>query len=154
MKMRKLKRIFASLIEVGEDEKFLQIIHTVENIVAKVLSLTLLVVIIVALFDLIIFLFDELLTHPVGFFNTTLIEIFGLFLNILIALELLENVSAYLRKHIFHVELVIATSLIAVARKIIIFDFKTYSSSDLIALSLGIFALSLSYWLVRRMNPN
>jgi uncharacterized membrane protein (DUF373 family) len=98
-------------------------------------------------------LFQSLFTSPVGFFNTTVIEILGLFLNILIALELLENITAYLRKHVFHLELVIATSLIAVARKIIIFDLDKYSGVDLVALAAAIFALSISYWLVRRLNP-
>jgi len=46
------------------------------------------------------------------------------FLNVLIALEILENITAYLRKHVVQVELVIVTSIIAVARKIIILDFE------------------------------
>ncbi|RMF24401.1 MAG: hypothetical protein D6756_07045, partial [Cyanobacteria bacterium J083] len=82
----------------------------------------------------------------------TVVELFGLFLNILIALELLENITAYLKKHIVQLELVIVTSLIAIARKIIIFDLSKYSNNDLIALSIGILALAVSYWLVKRAN--
>jgi uncharacterized membrane protein (DUF373 family) len=89
-----------------------------------------------------------------GFFNKTLIEIFGLFLNILIALELLENITAYLKKHIVQVELVVVTALIAVARKIIIFDSNKYDKNDLIALANASLALSVSYWLIRRMNQS
>jgi len=51
-------------------------------------------------------------------------------LNVLIALEILEN-TAYLRKHVVQVELVIVTSIIAVARKIIILDFEKTSGTDL-----------------------
>ncbi|MFN7338977.1 MAG: phosphate-starvation-inducible PsiE family protein, partial [bacterium] len=91
-------------------------------------------------------------TEPVGFFSKTLIEIFGLFLNILIALELLENVTAYLRKHIVQVELVVVTALIAISRKIIIFDPNKYSKDDLIALTVGTLALAASYWLIRKVN--
>jgi uncharacterized membrane protein (DUF373 family) len=82
-----------------------------------------------------------------------LIELFGLFLNILIALELLENITAYLKKHIVQVELVIVTSLIAISRKIIIFDLQKYSSNDLLFLSLATLFLSISYWIIRRLNP-
>jgi uncharacterized membrane protein (DUF373 family) len=103
----------------------------------------------VALVDLVIYLFAKLQSEPVGFFNTTVIEIFGVFLNILIALELLENITAYLQKQILQVQLVIVTSLIAVARKIIIFDLdKENSEQKLISLGIAILALSISYLLV------
>lgn len=53
---------------------------------------------------------------------------------------------------VVQVELVIVTSLIAVARKIIIFDFSKYSGMELIGLSLAIFALAISYWIIRLVN--
>lgn len=134
------------------DENFLKGIHKIENLVSKVLSVALVAVILVSLGDLIIFLWKDLIIEPVGFFSQTLIEIFGLFLNILIALELLENITAYLKKHVVQVELVIVTSLIAVARKIIIFDLSKATALDLIGLAFAILALSISYWLIRRMN--
>lgn len=151
--MKRKRGVLPKLLKLGDDHNFLKIVEVIEAIASKVLSIALLIVILVALVDLIVVLFQSLFASPIGLFNTTIIEVFGLFLNILIALELLENVTAYLRKHVFHVELVIATSLIAVARKIIIFDLNKYSSVDLIALAAAIFALAISYWLVRRLNP-
>ncbi|CCH95312.1 conserved membrane hypothetical protein [Microcystis aeruginosa PCC 9432] len=151
-----LKQIRKLLINFGQqwrDEDFMRSIHLIENIVSKVLSVALIVVIIVSLYDLVVILIQDLFTtEPVGFFSKTLIEIFGLFLNILIALELLENVTAYLRKHIVQVELVVVTALIAISRKIIIFDPKKYSKDDLIALTVGTLALAASYWLIRKVN--
>ena len=108
--------------------------------------------ILISLADLIILLVKDLLSNPTGFFAKTLIDIFGLFLNILIALELLENITAYLKKHVVQVELVIVTSLIAVARKIIIFDFNKYDNMDLLALGVAILALSFSYLLIKLTN--
>lgn len=151
---RQWKKLGQRLSESSKDENFLDLIHKVENVVSKVLSIALLVVITISLIDLMTILGQELLVEPVGFFNTTLLDIFGLFLNILIALELLENITAYLRNHIVQVELVIVTSLIAVARKIIIFDFARYENLDLIALGFAILALSVSYWLIRRLNKS
>ena len=136
-----------------KNENFLKLIHKVENIVSKLLSLALIAVILVSIFDLLIVLSKDLFsTEPVGFFNRTLIEIFGLFLNILIALELLENITAYLKKHIVQVELVVVTALIAVARKIIIFDPTKYEKDDLIALAIGSLALAASYGIIRWIN--
>jgi uncharacterized membrane protein (DUF373 family) len=141
---------------MSEDENFLGFLKLIESLVSKVLSIAMVIVIVVAITDLGIFLFQNLFISPVGFFNKTLIQIFGLFLNVLIALELLENITAYLKKHVIQVELVIVTSLIAVARKIIIFDFSKASGIDLIGLAIAIFSLSISYWLIRRLNskPN
>lgn len=151
--MKKLDNFLIEIKEITKDDKFLRYIHKTENIVSKVLSLALIIVILVSLIDLVIILVrDLLIVAPVGFFNKTLIEIFGLFLNILIALELLENVTSYLKKHIVQVELVVVTALIAVARKIIIFDPKQYDKIDLIALAVASLALSASYWLIRRIN--
>lgn len=151
--MTKPKRgVFGLFKEATTDDSYLKFIHWVENFVAKTLSLTLSIVILIALGDLVFFLIQDVASDPKGFYNKSLIELFGSFLNILIALELLENITAYLKKHIVQLELVIVTSLIAVARKIIIFDFQKYSNSDLMALGVAIICLAASYWLVRRIN--
>lgn len=141
------------LKEAFKDNNFLKIVHLTENIVSKILSLGIIIVIFVSLIDLIFILARDLfVAGQLGFFGTTIIEIFGLFLNILIALELLENITVYLRKHILQLELVLTTALIAVARKIIIFDPKQYEKIDLIALGIAIICLSASYWLVRKSH--
>lgn len=151
--MRKLKRFFKKVGRLWNYNQFMNIAEGIETIVAKILTIALLIVILVALIDLVMVLGNNLLSSPpFGVYHKTLLETFGLFLNILIALELLDNITAYLRKNIFHVELVIATSLIAIARKIIIFDLKNFSGNDLIALAIAILALSISYWLVRKLN--
>lgn len=147
-----IKNLLRQIAAAGKDENFLNLVHILEGVISKVLSIAMLIVIIVSVADLTILLSRELFTEPVGFFDTTLIELFGLFLNILIALELLENISAYLKKHIIQVELVIVTSLIAVARKLIILDLAKTSGIQLIGLAIAIFALSVSYWIVRSSN--
>lgn len=140
------------IVAVGKDENFLALIKKIENLVSKVLSLVMVIVILVAVFDLGIVIVKQLFTPSYGFLGRTLIDIFGLFLNVLIALEILENITAYLRKHIIQVELVIVTSIIAVARKIIILDFEKTSGIDLIGLAVAIFSLAISYWIIRRTN--
>ena len=85
-------------------------------------------------------------------FSQTLFKIFGLFLNVLIALEILENITAYLKKHVLQVELVIVTSLIAIARKIIILDLKATEGIEIIGLGIAILSLSISYLIIRSSN--
>ncbi|MCD8487375.1 phosphate-starvation-inducible PsiE family protein [Kamptonema cortianum] len=148
--MRWFKKFIRNLtISDPDNEHFLKFIHRLEVIVSKILSLLMIGIIFVSLFDLVSFLVQQVFSPPTGFFNRTLFEIFGLFLNVLIALELLENITAYLQRNVIHVELVIVTSLIAVARKVIIFDLEKKQAIDLIALALTILALSISYLLIR-----
>ncbi|NCJ05866.1 hypothetical protein GS597_04940 [Synechococcales cyanobacterium C] len=132
-----------------QDEQYLKMLKALEALIAKVLSLALMGVILASVVDLMILLIKDLLAQPYGLLETTLLELFGLFLNILIALELLENITAYLSKHGVQVSLVVATALIAVARKLIIFDFSTASSNMLTGLAIAIFSLSVSYWLIK-----
>ncbi len=143
-----------SIRYVISDRGFLRMVGKLESIVSKALSIAMIVVVIVIVFDLYLYLINDLTSSPLGSFSTTLVEVLGLFLNVLIALEVLENITAYLQEHVVQVELVIATSLTAVARKIIIFDFSKNTSTELLALSAGIFALSLSYLIVRNFSSH
>ena len=147
------KKINNSIAKIFSDESFLKLLHLIENFAAKILSLALCVVMLVAIFDLIMFLIKDISSDPTGFYNKSLIELFGLFLNILIALALLENITAYLKRHIVQVELVVVTALIAIARKIIIFDLKEYSGQDLLSLAIAILCMSVAYWIIRQLNP-
>jgi uncharacterized membrane protein (DUF373 family) len=150
--MRFLRSLNTWFRSSASDDNFLLQLKRVETLVSKVLSLAMVAVLLVLVIDLCVILAKELIAEPYGFFTTSLIEIFGLFLNVLIALEILENITAYLKKHVIQVELVIATSLTAVARKIIIFDIKTTPAPYLIGLALAVLALAFSYWIVRRTN--
>ncbi|MEG4107949.1 phosphate-starvation-inducible PsiE family protein [Microcoleus sp. S13_C5] len=147
-----LKKIFRQISKLGNEENFLHFTESVEVIISKILSLAMILVIIVSVCDLLIFLGKELVNHSDSLLKDTLFVIFGLFLNVLIALEILENITAYLKKHVIQVELVIVTSLIAVSRKIIILDLEKKTAADLIGLATAIFALSISYLIVRYTN--
>ena len=149
----KSKTQLIKLASLFGDDVFLEVLHFFERLIAKILSASLIVVIFVSIVDLIKYLYSDLFgQHPIGFFGTTLIEVFGLFLNILIAMELLENISGYLKRNVIQVELVIVTSIIAVARKIIIFDFNKYSEMQLGALVVATLGLSASYWLLKQVG--
>ncbi|MEG4500295.1 phosphate-starvation-inducible PsiE family protein [Microcoleus sp. F10-C6] len=147
-----LKKIFRQISRLGNEANFLHFTESVEVIISKILSLAMILVIIVSVCDLLVFLAKELVNHTDNLLKDTLFAIFGLFLNVLIALEILENITAYLKKHVIQVELVIVTSLIAVSRKIIILDLEKKTAADLIGLAIAIFALSISYLIVRYTN--
>jgi len=115
------------------------------------------VVIFAAMVDVGRYVITDLISPPYGQFSTDLVRIFGLFLNVLVALEILENITAYLRTDVSAqiVELVIVTALIAIARKIIILNIdQAQTVPKLVGLALSILAVTISYWIIRRQNRN
>jgi uncharacterized membrane protein (DUF373 family) len=150
--MRVFRQLFNPLIDKQKNENFVCFLDKVEDFFAKILSLFMIGVICFAIIDLAVVLVQELISRPIGGFSYSLLKIFGLFLNVLIALEIGQNIMSYLSNHIIQIEMVIITSLIAVARKIIILDFEKISDSELFALAAAIVALAICYWLVRRTN--
>ncbi len=77
-----------------------------------------------------------------------LLEIFGMFLLVLIGVELLETVKMYFTQKTVHVEVVLTVALIAIARKVIILDIKKVPSLTLIGIAAIIVALSAGYYLL------
>ena len=121
-----------------------------EMIVVSLLALMMLAVL-VSTVELAIIIFQQLMKPPVFLLNIEeLIEIFGFFLMVLIGLELLESIKAYLQEDRIHAEVVFLVALVAVSRKVIILDYKETPLEMLYGMSALIVALGIGYFLVRR----
>jgi uncharacterized membrane protein (DUF373 family) len=93
----------------------------------------------------------DIVTEPVLLLDINeLLDIFGMFLLVLIGIELLETIKAYLAESKFHLEVVLMVAMIAIARKVIILDVKELSSLTLIGIAAIIIALSAGYYLIQR----
>jgi len=79
-----------------------------------------------------------------------LLDVFGFFMLILIGVELLETIRAYLNEHEVHVEIVLEVALIAVARKVVIIDVKEYSPETLLAIAAIVLSLAGAYYLQKQ----
>lgn len=99
---------------------------------------------------------NDIITPPVFLLDISeLLDVFGMFLLVLIGIELLETVKMYLTEKAVHVEIVFMVALIAIARKVIILDIKETSSLTLIGIGVIIIALSAGYYLLtRKRNGN
>ncbi|KLK88073.1 hypothetical protein SZ63_03110 [Methanoculleus sediminis] len=76
-----------------------------------------------------------------------LFDLLGYFLLVLIGLELLETIKAYLDRGEFHVEVILLVAIIAIARKVILLN--TSTAGELIGIALVVIALSGGYYLIR-----
>jgi uncharacterized membrane protein (DUF373 family) len=81
-----------------------------------------------------------------------LIEIFGYFLLVLIGVELLETLRAYLKKDVIHVRVVLEVALIAMARKAIIEEPHLVPPLTLFAVAALILALGIAFYFERQTN--
>jgi uncharacterized membrane protein (DUF373 family) len=101
--------------------------------------------------ELAVILFHQLMKPPVLLLSMTeMLEVFGFFLMVLIGLELLETIRAYLQEDRVHVEVVLLVALVAVSRKVIVLKYKELTPEMLYGMSALIVALGIGYFLVRR----
>lgn len=133
------------------DRRFLGAIHSYERQLAKVLALLLAVVIGFATIELLLQSGIKIAQWQTDWFDGSLIKLLDRLLLIFIALEVLQNVTAYLRDQVVQIELVLLTALTAVARKVIVLPPGTENKGVLMA-SFGIIVVGLAaaYWLVRQ----
>jgi uncharacterized membrane protein (DUF373 family) len=95
---------------------------------------------------------NDIITPPVILLEIDeLLDIFGLFLLVLIGVELLETIKTYLKENVVHIEVVLTVAMIAIARKVIILDVKDLSPMTLVGIAAIILALALAQRYFRRV---
>lgn len=128
-------------------EKFLK--HF-EKVVVIALIAMMVLIILLATIELGWIILRDIITQPYVLLEIDeLLDIFGFFLLILIGVELLETIKAYLSEHVVHTEIVMEVALIAIARKVIILDVKDLPSLTLFGIAAIILALAVAYSLER-----
>ncbi len=138
-------------MDLFSDQRFLRVIHSYERQLAKILALLLAVVIGVATFELLLNSGVKVMQWQTDWFDGGLIKLLDRLLLIFIALEVLQNVTAYLRDQVVQIELVLLTALTAVARKVIVLPPGTENKAPLMAgFGLIVVGLAAAYWLIRK----
>lgn len=131
----------------------LRLIEKTQDVILYALAVFSLILLTVVTLETGYSFFRELLLNPGGIADPkTIFEVLGAFLTVLIIVELSENILAYLQDHVLNVEVAVTTALIAVARKIIIFNFDDGSPENLFSLAAGAFSLALAYYLLQKVR--
>jgi uncharacterized membrane protein (DUF373 family) len=126
-------------------------LHKFERIVVATLILMLALVILLSLVELGWVLVREISKPPIFILEIhELLELFGLFLLVLIGIELLETMKKYYTEGRVELDVIISVSLIALGRKIITMDPKAYDPLTLVGLAAIILALIAGYWVINR----
>ena len=123
-----------------------------EDTVIKSLIVMMVVVVLISTIELGWIIIKDIITPPVFFLEIPeLKEIFGFFLLIVIGVELLETIKAYLDQRVIHVEIVLEVALIAIARKVIILDMDKYPGSPIMGIAALILSLVIAFLIIKRI---
>jgi uncharacterized membrane protein (DUF373 family) len=128
-----------------------EILKKFERIVVLTLIVMMMVVVALATVELGWIIVKDIISPPIFLMEIKeLLEIFGFFMLVLIGVELLETIKAYLVEGVIHVEIVLEVALIAVARKVIILDLEKYGSLTLVGIAAVVIALAIASYAVKR----
>ncbi len=117
--------------------------------VIRILAIMMMFVVVMCVADVGFVLYEKLTSPPLYFLNLNdIFAVFASFLAVLIAIEIFANITLYLRDDVIHIRLVVATALMAIARKVIVLDFTAIDPQYVYATGVVVLALGITYFLV------
>lgn len=137
-------------LPVQHEDPFIQLLHRTIRLGLKFLAFLMVIVILFGIIDVVYVIFEKITQPPFMLLTINdMLETFGAFLAVLIAVEIFLNITVYIRSDVIPVNLVVATALMAICRKIIVFDYKGLSSEYVSASAMVVIALGITYWLIQ-----
>lgn len=138
--------------DVGDP--LIRILHGAIRICIKMLAVLMVLVIFLGVLDVVYHLYDALKEPPILHLTVSeIFEIFGAFMVVLIAVEIFVNIRLYLGSNTLPIQLVVATALMAIARKVIVLDITDTPAEYVFAIGVVTLALGVTYWLVSGSAP-
>lgn len=145
----RLKVIGQGELGINEDDPMMNVLHRIIRGAVRVLAVLMVLTILWGVIDVVMVLYGKILLPSFEDLRPRdIIVVFGAFLAVLIAIEIFMNITLYLRDDVIHVRLVVATALIAIARKVIILDFEKIEPPYIFATAAVVLALGVVYWLM------
>jgi uncharacterized membrane protein (DUF373 family) len=138
-------------LEDKSGDPFIGFLHRIIRVAVKVLAALMVMVIVWGIGDVVYVLYQRLMAPPFLLLSIgDILATFGAFLAVLIAIEIFINITLYLKTNVIPVRLVVATALMAISRKVIIFDFGEITPLFVLATAAVVFALGITYWLITK----
>jgi len=130
------------------------ILKKYEKAIIQALMVMMAIVLGLATLDLGWLIIKDIIMPPLFLLSVDqLLEIFGLFMLVVIGIELLETImKTYITQGQPHYEVVLSVAIIAIARKVIILDLKQMDSWSLIGIASVVIALTLGYFLMKKSH--
>lgn len=133
------------------EDPFIGFLHRIIRFAVRVLAVLMVLVIVWGIGDVVYVLYQRIISPPFLLLSINdILATFGAFLAVLIAIEIFINISMYLKTDVIPVRLVVATALMAISRKVIIFDFEKITPPFLLGTAAVVLALGVTYWLISK----
>ena len=131
-----------------------KIFHGFEKGLAAVLLLLISIVAALAVVELCFLLYRDLVGLRIFLLNERgMFDLFGMFLIVLIAIELMASIHMYMKDKSVHAELMLLIAVTALTRKVVVLDADAQDPMYLIGLAALLGTLIGGYYLVRRLGP-
>lgn len=137
------------------EDKLLSYLNTLIKFAVKVLAILMVLVIFLGVADVVYVMYQQMMKPPFLLLEiSSIFKTFAAFLAVLIAIEIYQNIVLYLRTDVIPIKLVIATALMAIARKVIILDFKVLTPMYIFATASVVIALGITYYLIGKQHKD
>jgi uncharacterized membrane protein (DUF373 family) len=140
-------------LPMEHEDPFIRFLHLSIRSGVKVLAFLMVLVIMLGILDVVFVMYEKMSEPP--YFHLSInemLETFGAFLAVLIAIEIFLNITLYIRSDVIPVKLVVATALMAISRKVIVFDYHHLDPAYVSSSALVVIALGITYWLLDKKH--
>ncbi len=135
------------------EEPLIRFLHRIIRLAVKVLAVLMVILILWGVCDIVYVFYQRLKAPPLFLLNINdLFQAFGAFMAVLIAIEIFINIRLYLGTEILPIQLVVATALMAIARKVIVLDLTKLTADYLLGIAAVVIALGITYWLITKKS--
>lgn len=122
-----------------------------EKAISFILVILMVIVVISATLELGVTLFKSLTENPGIFLGLAqLFDIFGMFMLVLIAIELMSSIYVYCTDKVVYLEMMFLIAITAVTRKIVVLDAKAIDPLTVIGIAFVLAALVAGYYVVKK----
>ena len=146
-----MRKIAQEELSLDEKDWVMKILHRTIRGAVKVLAVLMVFTILWGVVDVMFYLYQQLLAPSFTSLSLrNIVPIFSLALAPIVAIAVFVNIILYVQKNVVHVKLVVGTGLMAMSRKVIIFDFSHISPLFIFGTATVVLALGITYWLLER----
>lgn len=133
------------------EDPLIRVLHIVIRASVRILAILMALVIMWSVADVVWVLYQHLRAEPFLLLDHgDLFDVFGAIMLVLISIEIFINIRLYLGSNVIPIQLVVATALMAIARKVIVLDLDDTGPDYIVGIGAVVLTLGITYWLVAK----
>jgi uncharacterized membrane protein (DUF373 family) len=145
------RKIAQETLSLNAEDRLMNMLHRTIRSAVKMLAIFMAFTILWGVVDVGYSLYQQLLAPSMATVSRrNIAPLFSVSLAPIVAIAVFVNIILYIQKNVIPIKLVVGTALMAMARKVIIFDFPQIDPLFLFGTAIVVLALGITYWLIDR----